>query len=94
MEREGEEYSSPTPWWVGGENEKPDSFCRTTKDWAELNPDLAERRITPGCLGDFFLRGGTGYNKTLPLIIASHRILVELKICDLNFMKDHESRSG
>ena len=50
----------------GGENEKPDSFCRTTKDWAELNPDLAERRITPGCLGDFFLRGGTGYNKTIP----------------------------
>ena len=66
------------PGLVGGENEKQDSFCRTTKDWAELNPDLAERRITPGCLGDFFLRGGTGYNKTLPLIIAWHRILVEL----------------
>ena len=25
---------------------------------------LAERRIKLGCHGDFFLRGGTGYNKT------------------------------
>ena len=81
--RKREKYSSPTP-----------SFCRTTKVWAESNLDLAEKQIRLGCHGDFFVIGGTGYNKTLPLTIAWHRILVELKICYLKFMKDHESRSG
>ena len=77
--RERERNTLPLPPGGLGESMKSQTLfvapLKTGPSWIRISPKGALHRAA---LAIFFLRGGTGYNKTLPLTIAWHRILVEL----------------